>query len=138
MKSKNWFKANAGNVELAVTATGGAATAFLHDNVIEIDFTNTDTTASYVVETPLGFKVVDAKFIANATATGAVVYVDNSDTNITSDIGAATDTYVARTTKINDASYAFSSGDDDLTISASSTATAACVDGIIYIDIVPA
>jgi len=136
--SNNWFKKeNTGKIALGVTAVGGAATAFLYDNKIVVDFLNTATTASYVVTTPMGFTVVDAYTHADTGATGCVVYVDNTATHITSDIGGATDTLVTRTTAIVDSQAIFLKGDDDLTISASATATAAVANSVVVINIKP-
>jgi hypothetical protein len=136
--SNNWWKKeNTGKIALTVTATGGAATAFLYDNMIVVDFTNTATTASYVVTTPMGFTVVDAHTHANVAATGAVIYVDNGATHITSDVGGATDALITRTTSILDSTATFLKGDNDLTISASATATAAPAQSTVIINIKP-
>ena len=137
MKSINWFKSENYSGNLGITATGGAATAFVNDNVITINFVNTATTASYVIDTPFAFKVVDSYSVANAAATGAVVYVDNATVHITSDLGGATDTLVTRTTVGVNSAQEFANGDNDLTVSASATATDAPAIHTIYLTIEP-
>jgi len=136
MKSTYWYKnKNKADQSLTVTSTGGTATAKFIDNVIEVTYVNTATTASYVIETPFGFEVKDSYHVATTTAAGSTVYVDNGSTHITSDLSAATDTVLARTTTIVDSAATFVVGDDDLTVSASATATAAPAAGIITIEI---
>ncbi len=136
--SNNWWKKETtGKLALSVTATGGGATAFLYDNMIVVDFTNTATTASYVITTPMGFTIVDAHTHADVAATGTVIYIDNNATHITNDLGSGTDTTITRATTIADSSATFLKGDNDLTISASATATAAPANSTVIINIKP-
>ncbi len=132
-----WKEENPTGYSLTCTGSGGAGTAKVIGNQIIVDFTNTSTTATYTIDTPFSFQVISAKCIAVTSATGTVIYVDNPTTAITDDIGPSTDKVVKTSASIDDAQYAFNTGDDDLVITASSTATAACADAIVIIDILP-
>jgi len=120
------------NLDVALSdAANTTGTAVLDpiSRCIVVAFVSNAANDTVTVNTPFAFKVRDVTVVPTAAVATATMQVLNTTTAVSDAIACAVDKTIGRASTIDDASYAFGEGDNDLVVKAGTAAGA----GIVYI-----
>ena len=137
MRSSQWFDLinRLDGVPLTNAVVGGAGTcsAKMFNGKIELIVTNASAAkmATSTIETPIGFKVIDAKAFKTAGSVETNVIVKNG-TNTLYSVTLGTNWGIERATTVG-TSYQFAADDDDLVVTMSGTSLGTA---IVVLDII--
>lgn len=120
----------------SAVGSGNSATARLYpSNQIICDITN-GTAAKMItatINTPIAFKVMDAKAVNTAGVVGTyTVTIKNNTSAITNSLSVNGDKKIARATEIDEDQCTFAVGDNDLTVTVSGSSAGSV---LVVIDI---
>jgi hypothetical protein len=111
--------------------TTGTAVLDPISRCIVVAFVSNAADDTVTINTPFPFKVRDVTVLPTAAVATATMQVLNTTTAVSDAIACAADKTIGRAATIDDASYAFAEGDNDLVVKAGTAAGA----GIVYIHI---